>query len=62
MKKTEILMNKPVCLGLSILELSNIVINDLWYDFVKSKYGKIQNYFILYYFISFTVYIKADDI
>ena len=24
MKKTEILMNKPVCLGLSILELKNI--------------------------------------
>ena len=26
MKKTEILMNKPVCLGLSILELSEILI------------------------------------
>ena len=25
MKKTEILMNKPVCLGLSILELNKIV-------------------------------------
>ena len=25
MKKTEILMNKPVCLGLSILELSKIL-------------------------------------
>ena len=29
MKKTEILMNKPVCLGLSILELSKI----LMYEF-----------------------------
>ena len=29
MKKTEILMNKPVCLGLSILELSEI----LMYEF-----------------------------
>ena len=25
MKKTEIFMNKPVCLGLSILELNKIV-------------------------------------
>ena len=29
MKKTEILMNKPVCLGLSILKLSKI----LMYEF-----------------------------
>ena len=50
-------MNKPVCLGLSILELSKIVINDLWYDFVKSKYGKIQNYFILYYLYYFILYL-----
>ena len=32
MKKTEMLVNKPVCLGLSILELSKILIYEFWYD------------------------------
>ena len=40
MKKTKILMNKPVYLGLSILKLSNILINKFWYDYVKPKYGE----------------------
>ena len=39
-KKTEILMNKPVYLGLSILELSKILMHEFWYDYVKPKYGK----------------------
>ena len=28
-------MNKPVYLGLSILELSAILIYEFWYDYVK---------------------------
>ena len=36
-KKKEILMNKPVCLGLLILELSKILIYEFWYDYVKPK-------------------------
>ena len=40
MKKTEILMNKPVYLGLSILELSKILMYEFWYDYVKLKYGE----------------------
>ena len=32
MKKAEILMNKPVCLGLSILELSKMLMFEIWYD------------------------------
>ena len=40
MKKTQILMNKPVCLGLSILELSKILTYEFWYDFVKPKNGE----------------------
>ena len=32
-------MNKPVYLGLSILQLSKILIYKLWYDYVKPKYG-----------------------
>ena len=31
-------MNKPVYLGLSILELSKIVMHEFWYDYVKPKY------------------------
>ena len=37
MKNTEIIMNKPVYLGLSILELSKIVMYEFWYDYVKPK-------------------------
>ena len=40
MNKTEILMKKSVCLGLSILELCKILMQDFWYDYVKSKYAK----------------------
>ena len=37
-KKTEILMNKPVHLGLSIIQLSKILMYEFWYDYVKPKY------------------------
>ena len=40
MKKTEVLMNKPVYLGLSILELGKILMYDFWYDYVKRKYDE----------------------
>ena len=30
-------MNKPIFLGLSILELSKILMYDFWYDYLKSK-------------------------
>ena len=36
-KKSEILMNHPVCLGLSILELSQILMHEFWLDYVKPK-------------------------
>ena len=36
--KTNILMNKPVYLRLSVLELSKILMYELWYDFVKTKH------------------------
>ena len=31
-------MNNPVCLGLSILKLSEILMYEFWYDYVKPKY------------------------
>ena len=53
-------MNKPVYLGLSILEVSKIVMNELWYDYVKRKYG--ENAKLCMDTDSFTVYIKTEDI
>ena len=40
-KKTpEILINKSVSLGMSILELTKILMYEFWYDYIKLKYGK----------------------
>ena len=39
MKKTQILMNKPIYLGLPILELSKTSIKKLWYAYVNLKCG-----------------------
>ena len=33
-------MNKPVYLGLSILDLSKTVMYEFWYDYVKPKYDE----------------------
>ena len=38
MRKVKVKMNKPIYLGLSILELSKITIYEFWYDYVKAKY------------------------
>ena len=39
MKKAKVKMNKPIYLGLSILEISKILIYEFWYDYMKPKYG-----------------------
>ena len=36
-KKSQILMNKPIYLGLSILDLSKIVMYEFWYDYLNTK-------------------------
>ena len=33
-------MNESVCLGLSILKLSKILMYEFWYDYVKPKYNE----------------------
>ena len=61
MKKTQILINSPIYLGLSILGLSKTVIYEFWYDYVKPKYG--ENAKMCYIDTdSFTVHVKTDDI
>ena len=32
-------MNKPIYLGLSILQISKILIYEFWYDYMKPKYN-----------------------
>ena len=43
LRKTQILINKPVYLGLSVLDLSKTVKYEFWYDYVKPKYGESAN-------------------
>ena len=45
-EKTVILMNKPVYLGLSILELSIVLMYEFWYDHAKPKYREKTNFVI----------------
>ena len=48
-------MNYPVCLVLSILELSKILMYECWHDYVQAKLCYIDTN-------SFIVLIKTDDI
>ena len=38
MKKVTVKMNKPIYLGLSILDIRKITMYKFWYDYVKIKY------------------------
>ena len=38
MKKTEVKLNKPVYLGLLILDISKIVMHEIWDEYMKPKY------------------------
>ena len=38
MNKTRVKMNKPIYLGLSILDISKILMYEFWYDYMKPKY------------------------
>ena len=61
MKKTQILMNKLVYLGLSILELSKILMYECSYSYSKPKYSG-QAKLCYMDTDSFIACIKADDI
>ena len=39
MRKTKVKMNKPIYLGLSILEINRILMYEFWCDYMKPKYG-----------------------
>ena len=38
MKKTKVKMNKPVYLGMSILDISKTLMYKFWYDYINPKY------------------------
>ena len=38
MKKTKVKMNKPVYLGMSILNISKTIMHEFWYDCIRPKY------------------------
>ena len=61
MRKMQILMNKPVYLGLSILYLSKTVIYEFWYENVKPKYGENEKNCFMDAG-SLIVCVKTDDI
>ena len=43
MKISKVKMNKPEYLGMSVLDISKILIYKFWYDYVKPKYkGKAK--------------------
>ena len=60
MKKVKVKMNKPIYLGLCILDISKIIMYEFWYDYVKNKYG--NNARLCYMDTdSFVINIKTND-
>ena len=60
MKKTKVKMNKPVYLGMSILDISKMLMYEFWYDYIKPKY-KDKAKLCYMDTDSFAIYIKTED-
>ena len=60
MKKTRVKMNKPSYLGMSILDISKILMYEFWYNYIIPKYGDRAK--LCYTDTdSFIIYIKTED-
>ena len=60
MKTIKIKMKKPIYLGLSILEVSKLLMYEFWHDYMKLKYG--DNVKLCYMDTdSFVTNIKTED-
>ena len=60
MNKMKVKMNKPIYLGLSILDISKILMYEFWYDYMKPKYN--DNIKLCYMDTdSFVMKIKTED-
>ena len=60
MKKTEVKINKPIYLGQTILDLSETIMYEFWYDYIKPKYGDKARLCYMYT-DSFVIYIETED-
>ena len=60
MKKTKVKMNKPIYLGMSILDISKTLMYEFWYDYIEPKYqGRARLSYIDT--DSFVIHIKTED-
>ena len=58
MNKIKVKMNKPVHLGLSVLEISKTLMYEFWYGYIKPKYAKLCEMDT----DSFVIHIKTEAI
>ena len=61
MKKTEVKMNKPRCLGQAILDISKTLMYEFWYEYIKLKH-KDEARLCYMDTDSFIINIKTEDI
>ena len=60
MKKAKVKMNKPIYLGMSILNISKTLMYEFWYNHIKPKYQDKAK--LCYMYIdSFIIHIKNED-
>ena len=60
MKKTIVKLTNPLYLGMSILDISKILMYEFWYDYIKPEYGDRAK--LCYSDTdSFVIYIKTED-
>ena len=59
MKKTRVKMTKTIFIGMSTLDISKILMYELWYDYIEPKYGDRAK--VCYTDTdSFIIYIKTE--
>ena len=59
-KKTEVKMDKPIYIGQAILDLSQTLMYEFWYDYIKPKYGNKARLCYMDTDI-FVIYIETED-
>ena len=60
MRKTEVLMDKPIAVGQAILDISKTLVYEFWYDYLKPKYS--DNIKLCYMDTdSFVIHVETED-
>ena len=60
MRKTEVLMDKPIAVGQAILDISKTLMYEFWYDYLKPKYRDKVKLCYMDTDSSF-IYVETDD-